>query len=201
LTVSKNKRSQFLTGKYPFLKNFPFDEFEIEIGELSSAGMVMADFESSQEMASPSLIRFSIEDAVRGRLSIVLFERELGWISDLSNRITDLDGIRKTLDRGIKSKSLIVKRNAVAVAEAWCNGLQDNRTRLSYSTLGESLMRMIRDHHQLTKVVSKIVALSTKKGLVNLTQEEHDIIMAHYHFQLIYTKLILGLVIASKISI
>ena len=201
MIISKNKRSQLLTGKYPFIKNFPFKEFEIEAGELRSQGMVEADFDFDGDGSNPTLVRFSIEDKVRGKLSIVVFETELDWVANLSDKITDLDSIRKALDKGIRSRNIIVKRDAVDAAESWCKGLEDNHSRLSYSTIGESLMQMIGDRGQLTRVISKIVALSSKKGLVNLTQEEHDIIMAHYHFQLIYTKLILGLVIATKISI
>lgn len=201
MIISKNKRAQLLTGKYPFIKNFPFKEFEIEVGELRSQGMVAADFDFDGDGSSPTLVRFNIDDKVRGKLSIVVFETELDWVANLSDKITDLDSIRKTLDKGIRSNNIIVKRDAVDAAEAWCKDLEDNHSRLSYSTIGESLMKMIGDRGQLTQVISKIVALSKKKGLVNLTQEEHDIILAHYHFQLIYTKLILGLVIATKISI
>jgi hypothetical protein len=201
LIVSKNKRAQFLVGKYPFLKNFPFNEFEIEVGELNSVGMVTTEAGPEMEAPSPTLIRFSINDKTRGRLSIIVFEREIEWISEVSDRVTNLDGIRKVLDRGIRSKDIISKRNAVESAEEWCKALRDNQTRLSYSTLGDDLTQMISSQSQLTQVVSKIVALSKKKGLVNLSQDEHDIIISHYHFQLIYTKLILGLVIATKISI
>ncbi len=201
MIVSQNKKAQLLTGKYPFLKNFPFKEFNVEVGELRSSGMVAADFEFEGDGQSPTLVRFSVEDKTLGKTSIVVFETELEWVANLSDKISDLDGIRKTLDKGLRSRNIIVKRDAVDSAELWCKGLEDNRSRLSYSTVGESLMQMIGDRRQLTQVISKIVALSKKKGLVNLTQGEHDIIMAHYHFQLIYTKLILGLVIASKISI
>ncbi len=201
MIVSRNKRAQLLTGKYPFLKNFPFKEFSIEVGEMRSPGIMAADFDFDGDGQNPTLIRFSVEDKVRGKFAIVVFETELDWIANLSHKISDLDGIRKTLDKSLRSRNLIVKRDAVEAAEMWCKDLEDNQSRLSYSTVGESLMQMIGDRGQLTQVISKIVALSKKKGLVNLTQEEHDIIMAHYHFQLLYTKLILGLVIASKISI
>jgi hypothetical protein len=201
LIISKNKRSQALSWKYPFLKYFPFNEFEIEVGEMDSTGLAIANFEIEPDASGPALIKFTVNDKVKGRLSIIIFERELEWITEIAERITDLDKIRKILDRGIRSKDLIIKRNAVEDAENWCKGLQNDRSKLSYSTLGEALMQMIRSQSQLTQVITKIVALSKKKGLVNLTQEEHDIILSHYHFQLIYTKLILGLVIASKISI
>ncbi len=201
MIVSQNKRAQLLTGKYPFLKNFPFKEFSVEVGEFRSAGMVAADFDFDGDGQSPTLVRFNTEDKILGKAGIVVFETELQWVANLSDKISELDGIRKTLDRGLRSRNIIVKRDAVDAAELWCKGLEDNHSRLSYSTVGESLMQMIGDRGQLTRIISKIVALSKKKGLVNLTKEEHDIIMAHYHFQLIYTKLILGLVIASKISI
>lgn len=201
MIISKNRKAQFFTGKYPFLKNFPFKEFEIEVGEVSAPGIAILNPGSEPESSGPTAIRFSINDKIKGPLSIIIFERELDWIAEQSEKITDLDNIRKILDRGIRSKDIMIKRAAVDSAESWCKKIQDNRTRLSYSTLGEALMQMISSQTQLSQVISKIVALSKGRGLVSLSQDEHDIIISHYHFQLIYTKLILGLVIASKISI
>ncbi len=201
MTVSQNRLARKVTAKYPFLKSFPFTEFNIEIKEMSLPGMAIAESELEDEGLGPVVISFNVNDSMKGALSIAIFEQELNWIHEASVKVKDLDRISKKLDRGIKSKDLIVKRNAADAAEVWCKALEDDRARLSYSTMGDALMRMIKDHRQLAQVISKILTLSKKEGLVSLTREEHDIILSYYHFQLIYTKLILGLIIASKISI
>ena len=202
MTASSQRRTKLVENRYPFLKNFPFKEFEIEIGEMTSPIVRQPEedefFESE---AGPNVIRFSVGERDKGRISIVIFEKELSWLSEVAEDIKNLDGIRKVLDRGIRSKDLIVKRNAVEVAEEWSKALQDNRAKLSYSTMGDALASMIKNQHQFIQVISKLAALSLKRGLVNLSKEEYEIILTYYHFQLVYTKLILGLVIASKISL
>jgi hypothetical protein len=202
MTASSQRRTKLLENRYPFLKNFPFDEFEIEVGDLNSSKVRhQSDDDFFEDEPGPNVLRFSLGEKDKGRISIVIFEKELSWIAMVADDIKNLDGIRKVLDRGIRSKDLIVKRNAVEAAETWSQAIQDNNARLSYSTMGEVLASMIKGQHQFVQVISKLAALSLKKGLVNLNKEEYEIILTYYHFQLIYTKLILGLVIASKISI
>lgn len=202
MTASSQRRTKLLENRYPFLKNFPFGEFEIEVGDLNSSKVRhQSDDDFFEDEPGPNVLRFSLGEKDKGRISIVIFEKELSWISTVADDIKNLDGIRKVLDRGIRSKDLIVKRNAVEAAETWSQAIQDNNARLSYSTMGEVLASMIKGQHQFVQVISKLAALSLKKGLVNLNKEEYEIILTYYHFQLIYTKLILGLVIASKISI
>ena len=202
MTASSQRRTKLLENRYPFLKSFPFDEFEIEVGDLNSSKVRhQSDDDFFEDEPGPNVLRFSLGEKDKGRISIVIFEKELSWIAMVADDIKNLDGIRKVLDRGIRSKDLIVKRNAVEAAETWSQAIQDNNARLSYSTMGEVLASMIKGQHQFVQVISKLAALSLKKGLVNLNKEEYEIILTYYHFQLIYTKLILGLVIASKISI
>lgn len=201
MTVSQSRQATILNSRYPFLKNFPFGEFTIEVGETDSPGRSIMDDDLFTPTNSQGVIRFSFGEKSTGRITIVLFEQELEWIAGIADNIKDLDRIRKTLDKGIRSKDLIVKRNAVEAAETWCLAVQNDRARLSYSTMGDVLTSMIHGTQQLVQVVGKLAALSVKKGLVNLSKEEYEIILTYYHFQLVYTKLILGLVIASKISI
>lgn len=202
MIISPSKQSRILTKKYPFLQNFPFGEFEIEIGEMPKSPSFL--FEEDEvaliRPIDPKLIKFSYTRE-KSNVAIVIFEQELYWISEVASKIKDLDRILKTINRGLKSKDILAKRDAVEAAEDWCGLIQDNRTSLSYSTMGEILASLIRDKNQMIRVLNHLGHLNLKKGLVSLSKEEYSIILTYYHFQLIYTKLILGLVIASKISI
>jgi hypothetical protein len=52
-----------------------------------------------------------------------------------------------------------------------------------------------------TRLINNINKLANKRGVVKLTPDEYQVIMTYYEFRLVYTKLILGLVIAAKISL
>ena len=200
MTSSLSQQNQTVTRKYPFLKNFPFPEFSIEIAEAPRASFIFEDEDDYASKLDPKLIKFvySIEN---NNIAIVIYETELMWISEMAKSIQNLDKISKTLSKAIKSTDILAKRDAIDLAEAWCSQLEDNRTKLSYSTMSDILMSLIKNKQQLVSVVNKIAGLSLKKGLISMDRDEYQIILTYYHFQLIYTKLILGLVIASKISI
>ena len=134
-------------------------------------------------------------------MTIVIFEQELNWINSISNKVTNLDQISKTIDAAIAAEWILDKRDGVNSAEQWCEQLNDAHTKLSYSTSGEILASLVSSHTQLVGVINKIVKLAVGRGLVELTREEYQIILTYYQFQLIYSKFLLGVVISSKISL
>lgn len=205
---STSKASTVLGRKYPVLKNFPFKEFEIEAADPPTDGFFIEEDEAGlSRIIDPKLIRFIHKSPIKSKkgfsseISVVIFEQELNWICGIAEKIDDLDRIAKLLDRALKSDNLLLKRDAVEEAQVWCTRIEDGRTRLSYSTIGDILASLVKDKTEFAIVVNKLMSLSTKKGLVSLTESEYEVIMTHYQFQLIYTKLVLGIVIASKISI
>lgn len=203
MIISPSKQSQLVTRKYPFLQNFPFGEFAIEIGEMPKSPTFLFDEDSDffeTRPIDPKLVKFGYGKD-KTKIAIVIFEQELYWINEIADKVKDLDKISKILDKGLKSKDLLVKRNSVEAAEDWCSLIQDNRTSLSYSTMSEILSSMIGDRGQMIRILNQLGQLTLKKGLVSLSKEDYQIILTYYHCQLVYTKLILGLVIASKISI
>lgn len=206
---STSKTSAILGRRYPVLRNFPFAEFELESANPpADSFFIEEDDEGTTRIIEPNLIKFVYRTPVKSKkigrfaeLSVVLFDKEFNWLCEIADKITDLDGISKTLDRAIKSDNLLAKRDAVEISQAWCSKIEDGRTRLSYSTISDILTSLVKNQAEFVSIVNKIESLSLKSGLVSLTPFEHELIMTYYQFQLIYAKLILGIVIASKISI
>jgi hypothetical protein len=201
--ISSISKEKYLINRiFPILENFPFSEFNIEMAESPSIRNLL-DLDEPADLYDKNhqLIKFVYTESDSSKLSIVIFEQELNWIINVSSNITNLDKISKTLNRAIKSKNLLVKRNAAQVAEAWCSQLKDNRTALSYSTMGEILLKLTDSQAECISIINKLGILSTKTGIVSLNKSEYQIILTYYHFQLIYAKLLLGLVISTKISI
>ena len=201
--ISSISKEKYLINRiFPILENFPFSEFNIEMAESPSIrNLLDLDEPSDVYDRNHQLIKFVYTESDSSKLAIVIFEQELNWIINVSSNITNLDKISKTLNRAIKSKNLLVKRNAAQVAEAWCSQLKDNRTALSYSTMGEILLKLTDSQAECISIINKLGILSTKTGIVSLNKSEYQIILTYYHFQLIYAKLLLGLVISTKISI
>jgi len=202
MILSQNKHIEQVSSRLPFLRNFPFDEFDMQMVEITKIEVPFEDDEMARtEQIASGLIEFTYTKESTTKIAVSVWEKEIEWINSISDKITDLDKILKAINRGIKSKNLLVKRDSVEAAEKWCSFLQDGRSRLSYSTMGEALSRLVKNRQQMVNVINKLTALQNKSGLVSLTKQEHSIVLTYYHFQLIYTKLILGIVIASKISL
>lgn len=195
-----------LNKKYPFLANFPFSEFSLAVGELPHGpkGVPMSDEDGPDpklaKYASP-IIRFVYEKDTR--FSINIHENDLIWVQDRAETVIELDVISQILNQGLVATDILTKRDCTEVADDWIKKLSDSKTMLAYSTFSEVLSALIGDRQikDTVQLINSINKLANKKGLVKLSKDEYAIVDAYYNFRLIYTKLILGIVIASKISL
>jgi hypothetical protein len=195
-----------LNKKYPFLANFPFLEFSLEVGEMpaSPKGVNVDEF----DMAEPKLAKYS-SPIIKfiyekdSRFSINIHEKDLIWVQDRAAEVTELDLISQILKAGLASDNLLEKRDATEIADDWIKKISDNKTMLAYSTFSDVLAALIGDRQikDTVQLINSINKLANKKGLVKLDKNEYGIIDAYYNFRLIYTRLILGIVIAVKISL
>jgi hypothetical protein len=194
-----------LNKKYPFLANFPFSEFSLEVGEMPAAPVRMQPEEemvdSKMSRYSSPIIKFIYEKD--SRFSINIHEKDLLWIETRAEQVTELDIVSQILTAGLESTNLLEKRDATEIADDWIKKISDNKTMLAYSTFSDVLSALIGDRQikDTVQLINSINQLANKKGLVKLNRNEYGIIEAYYNFRLIYTRLILGIVIASKISL
>lgn len=193
-----------LNRKYPTLANFPFTEFELEVGQLPSAPSIMKSVdgdEPKQSKYDSPIIKFTTDKIAK--FSINIHEKDMLWIFERAETVTDLDDIANSINSALESSDLLFRRDAVEKADDWINTLSDKRTMLTYSTFTEVLVALIGETTLVdaTRLINNINKLANKVGIVKLSKDEYQVVTTYYEFRLIYTKLILGLVIASKISI
>lgn len=192
---------QILNKKYPFLVNYPFPDFKLEIGEVANGPIRATDDEPKASKYDSPIIRFLFESD--SKISINIHENDLNWICQRAEHVTELDTIAKKIELGLVSNNILLKRNAVEDSDLWIKLLSDEKTMLAYSTFTEALTGLIgkRSLVDATRLINNINKLAAKKGLVRLGKDEYSVILTYYQFRLVYTKLILGLVIAAKISL
>lgn len=195
---------KILNKKYPVLANFPFHEFRLEIGELPTAPKPMPAPEMEEPKPSKydsPVIKFTMERVAK--FSINIHERDLIWIFERADTVSQLDVTAQLINEALDSTDILLRRDATEAADDWIKRLSDNKTMLTYSTFTEVLSALIGEKSLLdaTRLINNINKLANKRGLVKLSKDEYQVIMTYYEFRLVYTKLILGLVIAAKISI
>ena len=202
--MAVNTERSLINKAYPILKNFPFDSnFSIKFLENKEYAMVDSNTNQVIEIVSQQRVlcfTYNIEETT---FSICIPEKEIEWINSASNSVKKLDSISKKLDKAIKSKNILYKLDISIESSKWMNDLTHGNTMLSKEILEEALSSIFGqiDAPESILLINNINKLYSKRGLVRLTKKEFSIIMTFIHFRLIYVKLILGIVIASKISI
>lgn len=201
--IIKDKSS--VQKAYPFLVNFPFiKDFDMELITHPVPSIITDDeFDIIPDFkVPPPTVRFKYGNGPV-KADITIFENELVWIADSAENISKLDKVSKKIERGLKSTLLTVKRDSCIEAEYWLAKLTDGQKMLSQATFTDALRAMVNDKEieEVVKVVSALNKLLTKQGFIRLTKDRHRLLLTYLHVRLIYVKLILGVVIASKLSI
>lgn len=188
-----------INQRYPILKNFPFNEdFTIDIFEPTP----VQQSEESVNISEIPVVNFRYnKESVE--LSVSIEGPEIIWLDEISDSIKNLDKISKQLNKGIKTKSLLVKRDMAINADLWMTQISAKRKALSHQVFNDMLMSLTgnRSIDQIVLLTNNLNKLYSKHGLVKLSSSDCNLIFTYLHFRLIYTKLILGIIISSKISI
>jgi len=198
--IKVDKKLSKVYTRHPFLKNFPFSDFSLEAEELSVPSIDIEEIGSSGEKAI--IVNFAYTRG-KQRTLISVFDRELGWLNRRADAISKLDSIVKIVNRGLESSEITTKRDSVVATEKWIKGISDKHTALNYSTFNDILMRLVgtAQLRETVELINNINKLSAGAKVIRLDKKQYDIIMTYYDFQMIYCKLILGIIIAAKISL
>lgn len=185
------------------MANFPFgNEFEMQVANPQIMAMMFDEEWTPSKKSTPSLMYFT-HAATPSKMVISMYSNELLWLSDVAESVSNLDKIAKRIDKGLKSKDIFTKRDAVIEADKWLVQVKDRSSSLSQETFNEVIYSLLNGKSiaEAVAVIESVNKLYTKKGVVSVSKENLDIIFTYFHFKLIYVKLILGIVIASKISL
>jgi hypothetical protein len=185
------------------LRNFPFQDFQIEAEELKRPQADDGEFViTANSMTNPFVINF-VYSREKQTTAISVFDRELDWLSTRADLITELDDIVHIINEALPAGDIIKKRDAVLVIEHWLKKIADERSTLNYSTFNDILMRLIgvTQLKETVQLINNINKLSSGANVIKMDKKQYDIIMTYYDFQMIYCKLVLGIIIAAKISL
>jgi hypothetical protein len=187
---------------YPFLESFPFsNEYEMKLDEPRLGYLPFDEDEDLLDEPSSATLVFKHRTSPVN-IEITIPYDEMWWINESSGSIKKLNKIAKTLDKGIKTNNILTKRDIAIEADVWLNQLNTNKGSLSREIFNDAINSLVgqRPIAETVALVNSINKLYLKQGLVKLSPPDAAIIMTFLHFRIIYTKLILGIVIASKIS-
>lgn len=195
MNTSQKQIDEKVIETVPFLENFPFDEFSISLAELPPPTGVISN--------NPiKIINFECLNGINSTINI--FEKELWFLNSISDKITQLNDIKVSIDNGLAAPTILAKRDAILACEKWTTSFDETgQMKFSHETFLSVLAAMIDNHHTENPkpLVDSINKLHQKTGIVRLDRQSEKTILCYYQFQLIYFKMVLGIIIASKISV
>ena len=187
----------------PFMIEFPFRNYKIKLIEkgedfiqLGISPMLINEFGDTGKIES---LNFYYTEA-GSEISISIGKYDVEWIAEQASSVKILDSIRKKLDDGLESDILIEKVKAVKAGKKFTKIVGcDSTLMIDFNELLSEFIEL-----NETALPSKIklglqrLSEATLKS-TEFSERQYKAVSAFLNFQIHYTKILLGIVIASKI--
>lgn len=199
---SRDKTSELMTA-LPFMIEFPFNEYDIRFVEkgddfiqMGISPMLVNEFGDNGTIETINF--YYLEKGTE--ISISIGRDDVEWIAEQSNKVKTLDSIRQVLDIGLDTNDLIEKVKSIKSGKKFTKSINCESTALI--DFNELLSEFI--HLYDTALTSKIklglqkLSEATLKS-TEFSERQYNTVSAFLNFQIHYTKILLGIVIAAKI--
>jgi hypothetical protein len=200
--IVKDKTTR-LFEEIPFMSEFPFDDYEMTIEDLSLPldQLGIAPILLS-EIGDPNVIKrvdFYYDEG-NSSVSISLRKDDIEWLASESGNVRKFDELRKELDVSLKSKNLIDKIKSIRIGRKFLKNFPDPTLyEVDFNmTLSEFLELYEVSLDSKTKLILQNL---NAKGIISIefSEKQYRAVMAFLNFQLHYVKIILGVTIAARI--
>jgi len=187
---------------YPFLQSFPFQDYTMNLDSeedyVTSAGIDPVIVNAAGGFVKPEFINFNYQGKYT-KISLSFYTYDINYIVDQSNRIKKLDSIRELLDNGLQSTVLLEKIDSIKKGEKFLKKLGSSLP-IGKAFDGVLDQFLIAEEYTLDKgELRKIKSMFKTIKEEDYTEELKNIIIDFYNIHLHHIKILLGVVIASKI--
>jgi hypothetical protein len=198
----KDKTSE-LHSALPFMAQFPFSEYEIKLEERGNdfiqLGVSPLLIDAIGDLGKVESLTFLYYDG-DSNVSIILTRDDVEWIAEESNKIKKLDAISAALEDAIKTEDLIIKAKAIKKGKKFTKDLGCGHL------LGMDLNEILNEFLNLEETVltskNKLNLQKLSEAALKTTEfseRQFKAVTSYFNFQIHYTRIVLGIVIASKI--
>ncbi len=199
---SIDKTADLLTT-LPFMVEFPFGEYKIsmiERGEdfikLGISPILVEEFGDTGKIKN---LNFYYTDGDSDVL-ISMYVEDIEWISQESVKVKKIDALNKALETALRSNDLLIKIKAIKESRKFSKILN-----CDYSTrhdLSDILNDFLKIHNTVLQSKIKLGLQKLSEAMLKSTEfseKQFNAVSAFLNFQIHYVKILLGIVIASKI--
>lgn len=197
--ILTDKTYRLALAKVPFLSNYPFAEFDIScIETVFQSGTTVIGTPNFQ---TGEVIEFGCVDVICA--TVRLMENIIWKVYELRESFSNLNEFSRDLTMALSDSSIVVKKAGINNAIKQFARSPKIKTLILSSGLFSEILDSFLINISSKKRNSIEFALSRLEkgvGILFLSEEEERTILNYYQFQLIYFKIILGIIIAAKIA-
>jgi hypothetical protein len=175
---------------FPFLESFPFQDYSIS----SEVGSEKNEYFSDKD----ELYDFQYKSMDKD-ITISFYRDDIEFLHNISDTINKLDSLREDIDRGLESDDTLVKFESIKKTKRFLKKVN------SPAESGEAFRSVLDGLQEMNEIelsegiIGKINRLDKDIAEYSFTVNESMAIEAYLNFQLHHVKIMLGVIIASKI--
>jgi hypothetical protein len=192
-----------LTKILPFMSEFPFTEYTIELLEkgddliqLGISPMLINEFGDTGLVETLNFYYLEGDS----NISISIDRFDVSWIATQAQKVKVLDSTLKALNVGLDSSDLVEKARAAKVGKKFIKAIECEDALLvdSNELLAEFLNLYGTVLTSKLKMNLQKLSIATLKN-TQFSERQWMAVTAYLNFQINYSKILLGIVIAAKI--
>lgn len=193
-----DKQQMQAVTRVPFLAEFPYPEYTFHYQLMQTINIGTA-----QPVGDPyDVIMFSHQDDSNTMVNVM--EKELWHLYDLRNSVLNLNDISRTVEDAYAQGSIVTMSKACKKAEKWFQEIKGKNFTVGASTFSDILKGYAGKTNKI-EMITNLAWLTERlykgKGILYVKPEERVVLLKYYKFQLIYYRMLIGIIIAAKISI
>lgn len=187
---------------FPFMRSFPFDEYDFELEKIessnSSSGVNPIIIEQAGKFVGPSILTFHTAGEVTNT-SISFYTYDIKFVESQAAKIKKMDQLNNSLNIALASTDFLIKLEGIKIGEKFLKKIGSGLTAAStFNKIIHELLTIteIKIDTDLLKMIKK---LDRSINQEDFTLEQQEIICEYYNLYIHNIRILLGIVIASKI--
>jgi len=187
---------------FPYLASFPFPDYTMQLDSMedyaTSAGIDPIIIKAASNFVKPEFVNFNYVGKYT-KITLSFYTYDLVFISENVDHIKKLDSVNHDINTGLDSRDIIVKIEMIKKGELFLKKIGTSLIAgKAFSGLLDSLLGasdIVIDQRDLNKIKSMFKTVNYEE----YDEETRRCIMSYYNIHLHHIKILLGIVIATKI--
>ena len=187
---------------FPFMRSFPFDEYEFELEKLersnSSSGINPIIIEQAGKFVGPSIITFHAIGAITNTI-ISFYTYDIKYIESQEDKIKKMDQLNTAMKIALDSNDFLIKLHGIKAGEKFLKKIGSGLTAAPTFNKIISELLIISEIEIESNLLKQIKTLDNNIDQSVFTDEEQEVICEYYNLYIHNIRIMLGIIIAIKI--